>query len=311
MISKYLTALLYTFFRSPLYQDTYSADTNAAGVAGLTKLAISGLSVGLTYYIADKVGTDTGGVERFVMRPRTILATDPVETFRKAIEDVRAGNAYTTNGGFVAPVSGSQLQSALTVEKDGQKGRVYATEQDAKDDQSEKVAGHFLSAEDIRDNPMLAKKGYRVGSYLPIPIKGTETQSDTSKVVRGDDITVTKSTNSMGVQNDEVGGDGKIADNTTNEIQAEQIAHTIYQTTDAPVPAGKESADRLDGDKAPSETKTTTPAGVQNDDNNQGTGRNAYDNVPKGGSFTEGTGAEYRADEEDAGGKKAGRPKKS
>jgi hypothetical protein len=47
----------------------------------------------------------------------------------------------------------------------------------------------------------------------------------------GTSITQAKTTNADFVQND--GGDGEIANNTTNQIQAEQIAHTIHQTTEA------------------------------------------------------------------------------
>jgi hypothetical protein len=61
---------------------------------------------------------------------------------------------------------------------------------------------------------------------------------------------------------------GVYADNVYNETQIEHAAHTLPQTTPgaAEVHAKVQASLSRDGAKTATEPKTTTPAGVQNDD---------------------------------------------
>lgn len=75
-------------------------------------------------------------------------------------------------------------------------------------------------------------------------------------------ITQQKTTLESGVQNDS--GKGEVANNTTNQIQAEQVAHTIGQTTELP----DTKVSKLESAPEMTTQKTTLENGVQDDSEN-------------------------------------------
>lgn len=90
-------------FQRNIYTDTYSGELAYWQVAGKTPAKNSDFTATLTYYIADRVGSDgndanaalgTDGL--YIMRAVTVNPDQLHEESRKFLEAVRAGKAYLT-----------------------------------------------------------------------------------------------------------------------------------------------------------------------------------------------------------------------
>lgn len=106
-------ALMLQRFPFGQYDTIYAnQDTDDAGLATLTKLKLENLAVGLTYYVAEPVGTDVGNKRRYVLRARTITAGNFQIDILRAQNAIARGDGYTANNAPI-PASASRPEGSV------------------------------------------------------------------------------------------------------------------------------------------------------------------------------------------------------